>query len=65
MPERGDAVLPSDLLAFGIGAAGVGDRDLVDTRVVLGEACSDLGLEAEAIGRERAGERASSPRIAL
>src|SRR5689334_5380347 len=52
VPEGGDAILPVDLLALGVGAAGVADLDLEDARVDLREARGDLGLEAEPIRRQ-------------
>ena len=59
--------LPADLLALGVGAAGIADRHLEDARVALREPRRDLRLEAEAIGRELAARASapSSPRIAL
>ena len=43
------AVAPADLLALGVGAAGVGDADLVDAPAAAGHLGGDLGLEAEAV----------------
>jgi len=45
--ERGQAVLPADLLALGIVTAGVGDGHLVDAAFLLGHFGRDLGLAAE------------------
>src|SRR5207247_11398615 len=46
---RAHAVLPADLLAFGVRAAVVGDADLVDPPVAGGDTRGDLRLEAEAV----------------
>ena len=48
-PDRLDAVLPVDLLAFGVGAAAVGDPHLVDPAAQLRHLGGDLRLEAEAV----------------
>src|SRR5215471_18190408 len=48
-PESGEAVAPGDFLAFGVGAAGVGDGHFVDSPVALGDFSGDFGFEAEAI----------------
>jgi hypothetical protein len=44
-----DAVLPPNLLAFGIGAAGITDADLVNSAAKLGNLGRNLGLETKAI----------------
>src|SRR5207245_2244726 len=49
-PEGLHAVFPGDFLSFFIGAASVGDGDLVDAPTMLGDFCGDFGFEAEAIG---------------
>ena len=52
MEERGDAILPADLLALGIGAAVVRNRQLPDPGIRLGQPGGDLGLEAETVAGE-------------
>ena len=48
-PEGADAVAPADLLALVVGAARVGDADLVDRAAELRDLGRDLRLEAEAV----------------
>src|SRR5262245_17037841 len=47
-PEGGEAVLPRDLLAFGVVAAVVGDGNLVHPGPGLEELGRDLGFDPEA-----------------
>ena len=47
--DRGEAVLPADLLAFPIVAAVVGNGDLVYPKAEAGDLGGDLGLDAEAV----------------
>ena len=61
VPEGGDAVLPVDLLPFGVRPPGVGDRHLIDAGVLLGEPRRDLRLEPEPVRHERA-RPGSAPR---
>ena len=49
MPEGGDAISPGDLLALGVIASGVGDRDLIDPPASLRHLGGDLRFEAEAV----------------
>src|SRR6476646_10600731 len=52
-PERRHAVVPRDLLALVELAAGVRDRHLVDTHAAFQDLRRDLGLDVEAVGRQR------------
>src|SRR5262245_8824767 len=52
-PDGAHAVPPTDLLALAVGAAGVGDADLVDAAAELRHLRRDLRLEAEAVLLER------------
>ena len=52
-PDGAEAIAPADMLAFGVGAAVVGDPDLVDAEARAGDAGCDFRLEAEAILLER------------
>src|SRR5882724_2622826 len=52
VPERGDSVAPSDLLALRVGPPRVGDADLPDASARLGEPRRDLRLEAESVARQ-------------
>src|SRR5262245_58877422 len=52
-PQRDDAVAPTDLLALGIGAAVVGDRNLVDPHPEPRRLDHQLGLDVEAVGPQR------------
>src|SRR6476646_5905283 len=47
--QRVEPVLPADLLAFRVGAPGIGNPDLVNARSALGHLRGDLRLEAEAV----------------
>src|SRR5574337_299421 len=47
--ERGQAILPGDLLPLGIGPAVIGDRDLIDATVKLRHLHGQLRLDAESI----------------
>src|SRR6476619_6307215 len=51
VPERRDAILPPDLLSFGIRATRVGNRHLENADVRAREPRRYLGLEPEAIRR--------------
>ena len=44
MPDRGEAVFPADLLAFGLVAARVGNGHLVDPALEPSDLDRDLGL---------------------
>src|SRR5205809_6181598 len=48
-PQCLEAVFPGNLLAFLVGAAGVGDRDFVDAPLVLGDLCRDLRFESKPV----------------
>ena len=50
--DRGDAILPSNLLPLGIGPAMIGDRDLIDAAVKLRHLHGQLRLDAEPIRHE-------------
>ena len=64
--HRRDAVAPRDLLALLVGAAVVGDRDLVQAHVAAAqELGGDLGLDPEAVGSSSSIERTRSVRNAL
>src|SRR3989344_3374662 len=54
-PEVSPTVPPGDLLAFGVGAAAVGDGRLVDAQMPFADAGGHFRLEAEAVGLERDG----------
>lgn len=47
--EGADTIFPTDLLAFGIGAAVVGDGHFVNAGIEFGDLRGDLGFEAEAV----------------
>lgn len=49
VPEGGDAILPRDLLSFGVGTASVRDWNLPYASVRLGETRREFWLEAEPI----------------
>src|SRR5882762_6979298 len=49
VPECGEAIFPSNLLALGVGAAGVRDGNFVDPPVPLRDFGGDFRFEAEAI----------------
>src|SRR2546428_3522555 len=48
-PQCLEAVFPGNLLAFLVGAAGVGDRDFVDAPLVPGDLCRDLRFESKPV----------------
>jgi len=52
MPKCRRSIPPSDLFSFGVGAAVVRDRHLVNPGAGLGETSRELRLDAEAVGSE-------------
>ena len=51
-PECGESVLPGNLFALRVGAAGIGDGNFVDSPASLRDLGGEFRLEAKAIGLE-------------
>ena len=60
-PQRAEAVLPADVLAFLVGAAVVGDADLVYAEPRPRDTRRDLRLEAEPVLLERGDIKKACP----